>query len=368
MNNPCGLYIHIPFCEQKCLYCDFFSVSNKGYIDNYINEVVRKNEYFGNLYSQKKFDTIYIGGGTPSIIGTENLSKIINNAKSNFNIIAPEITIEMNPCSAQSIDFEKLVKCGVNRISLGVQSAHTNELKLLGRLHRNEDVMRSLEKIKSAGISNISLDLMIGISQQTEKSLLQSIDFCVESGAKHISAYILKIEENTPYKKLAPTLNLPNDDKQAEFYEIMQSYLKEKGYFQYEISNFSKDSYQSRHNLKYWNCDEYLGIGVSAYSFMDGKRFFYERDFNSFYNNIMKDDGIGGTPEEYIMLRLRLSQGILFEEYKNLFNQEISNNIINKAKKYSKYSLMNLNSTGMSLTSKGFLVSNSIISDLLYDY
>ena len=336
-------------------------------IDKYVNEIIAKNEYFGNLYSQKKFDTIYIGGGTPSIIGTENLLKIINSAKNNFNIIDPEITIEMNPCSAQNIDFEKLRKCGVNRISLGVQSVHKNELKLLGRLHKNEDVIKSLKKIKSAGISNISLDLMIGISQQTEKSLLQSIDFCVESGAKHISVYILKIEENTPYKKLAPTLNLPNDDKQAEFYEIMQSYLEKKGYFQYEISNFSKSNYQSRHNLKYWNCDEYLGIGASAHSFMNGRRFFYERNFNSFYNNIIKDDGVGGTPEEYIMLKLRLSQGILFEEYQNLFNQKISNNIIKKAEKYSKYGLMNLNSMGISLTPKGFLVSNSIISDLIYN-
>lgn len=366
MNNPCGLYIHIPFCTSKCLYCDFFSKpQNSEDINIYVSNLLRIIPYYGELYSNKVFDTIYIGGGTPSIIGTENLSSIISKAKSCFNIVTPEITIEMNPNSAQFIDFEKLKNLGVNRISLGVQSSDEEELKLLGRTHNNNDVISAVNKIKNAGIDNISLDLMIGISRQTKQSLINSMDFCIECGAKHISAYILKVEDNTPYKKLAPTLNLPDEDKQAELYEIMQNYLNKKEYSQYEISNFALKGFESRHNLKYWNCDEYLGLGVSAHSMMNRKRFYFPRNFYDFYNNKIVSDGEGGTPQEYIMLRLRLVDGVSFNEYEKYFNLPFPEHCIKVAEKYSKYNLTKITNYGICLTEKGFLVSNSILAEML---
>lgn len=368
MNHFAGLYIHIPFCSNKCLYCDFFSkAENKEEIRRYVKYLLDRMEYFSPVYKDKKFNTIYIGGGTPSIIGTEYLSEIIKKAQDSFNMISPEITIEMNPNSALNIDFKQLAKCGVNRISLGVQSAHKNELKLLGRKHSNSDVEKAVDKIKKARIENISLDLMVGISEQTKESLIGSIDFCIEQNPTHISAYILKVEENTPYKKLAPNLNLPDDDMQAELYLTMQNYLTEKGYEQYEISNFAKKGYESRHNLKYWNCDEYLGIGASAHSMMDNKRFYYPRSFEDFYNNNIIYDGTGANAEEYIMLRLRLAEGLNLKEYENIFGEPVPTQCIEIAKKYERYKLTTATDDKIALTKDGFLVSNTIIAEMLME-
>ncbi len=369
MNNKCGLYIHIPFCARKCLYCDFYSKpNNMQEIDEYVKNMLEIITSYSKIYSNKEFDTVYIGGGTPSVIGTDNLVKIILYAKQCFNIVLPEITIEMNPRSALDIDFNALSKVGVNRISLGVQSANENELKLLGRIHSNNDVTKAVEKIKQSGINNISLDLMVGISQQTSESLIKSINFCIKQNPTHISAYILKVEENTPYKKLAPQLNLPDEDTQAELYNIMQEYLQKNGYNQYEISNFSLKGFESRHNLKYWECDEYLGLGPSAHSMMEGKRFYFPRNIQSFYRNETIDDGNGATAEEFIMLQLRLKKGLLFSDYKNNFNASFPDKCIKIAEKYSKYNLTNVTPQGISLTPKGFLVSNPIIAEILENF
>lgn len=366
MNSPAGLYIHIPFCSSKCLYCDFFSkADNKEEIGTYVKHLLDKIKYYSEIYKNKKFDTIYIGGGTPSVIGTKHLADIATKAQSAFNIISPEFTIEINPKSALNIDFNKLANCGINRISLGVQSANENELKLLGRRHSNNDVMNAVSKIKTAGIENISLDLMVGISEQTKESLIKSIDFCLEQEPKHISAYILKVEENTPYQKLASTLNLPDDDTQADLYLTMQNYLAQKGYHQYEISNFAKKGYESKHNLKYWNCDEYLGIGTSAHSMMCNKRFYYPRNFEDFYNNNVIYDGTGGSAEEYIMLQLRLSSGLNLKEFEKLFGKPVPKQCIDVAKKYEKNNLTILTDGKIGLTKEGFLLSNAIIAEML---
>ncbi len=367
MNEPCGLYVHIPFCQAKCPYCDFYSKAcNREETEHYVNHLVRQMEIYGNLYSDKKFDTLYIGGGTPSVIGTDNLFRIVETAIHFFSFLPfPEITVEMNPCSAKHIDFEKLRSIGVNRISLGVQSANERELHLLGRIHNNSDVIETVTKIHKADIENISMDLMLGISEQTIFSLQNSIRFCIDNGAKHISAYLLKIEPDTPYQKLAPTLSLPDEDTQADFYEYMQKFLTEKGYRQYEISNFSFVGFESRHNLKYWNCDEYLGIGVSAHSLMNGRRFYFPRDMQSFYDGKTIDDGNGSTEQEYIMLRLRLSDGICFREYQNLFGKKFPERYLKTAQKYSKYGLVNLQTDRINLTPKGFLLSNTIIAEML---
>ena len=368
MNSLAGIYIHIPFCSGKCLYCDFFSkADSKEEINTYVKHLIERIEYFSDVYKNKQFDTIYIGGGTPSVIGTDNLVAIIEKAQADFNITSPEITIEMNPKSALEIDFKRLTECGVNRISLGVQSAHENELKLLGRRHCNDDVITAVDNIKKAGIKNISLDLMVGISEQTEESLIKSIDFCLEQQPAHISAYILKVEENTPYQKLAPTLNLPDDDMQAELYLTMQNYLSDKGYNQYEISNFAKQGYESRHNLKYWSCDEYLGIGASAHSMMDKKRFYYPRSNEDFYNNKIIHDGNGCNSEEYIMLQLRLAKGLELNEYKKLFGEPVPEKCIEVAKKYEKHKLTTVTDKKISLTKSGFLVSNALIAEMLFE-
>lgn len=366
MNNNCGLYVHIPFCTSKCLYCDFYSKADNFHeINTYVDNLLKLATYYGKKYTNKVFDTIYIGGGTPSVIGTENLVRIITQLKLCFNIISPEITIEMNPKSALNIDFNKLSKVGVNRISLGVQSANENELKLLGRIHNNNDVIKAVKKIRDGGIDNISLDLMVGISQQTADSLINSINFCLDLHPKHISAYILKVEENTPYKKLAPSLNLPDEDAQADLYSLMQKYLQEQGYNQYEISNFALSGFESRHNLKYWDCDEYLGLGASAHSMMDNIRFYFPRNICDFYNNAVVFDGDGGTPEEFVMLQLRLKKGLLYKDYENNFNITFPQECIKVAEKYSKHNLTTVTPQGLSLTTEGFLLSNYLIAEII---
>lgn len=366
MSNSIGIYIHIPFCRSKCPYCDFFSM--RGDIteyENYVEILNDKIEYWSKE-TDKTVDSIYIGGGTPSVIGTELLYKIIDKVKKCFNVKDnSEITIEVNPESGKRIDFKKLKDIGLNRVSIGLQSADKDELKSLGRIHSAEDVNNTVELIKNAGIENISLDLMLGIPNQTKESLKNSIDFCADSDIKHISSYILKIEENTYYYKNYKKFNFPDENTTADLYLFALEYLQEKGFIQYEISNFSKVGFESKHNFKYWNLDDYIGIGPAAHSYLNGKRFYYERNIENFKNNIIINDGIGGTKEEYIMLKLRLKSGLNLNKYEEVFGESISKDFLNKVDKYIELGFMEKNNDSISFTPKGFLVSNSILSDLI---
>lgn len=361
--KPIGLYIHIPFCNGKCPYCDFYSVNPESEkVTAYVNALCREIDK-----SDIICDTVYFGGGTPSLIGSDNIAKIMNHIKRTHDC---EATLECNPSDTgaadSGFDFSVVAKSGINRISMGLQSADDYERKILGRRGGCRDVERAIARAKNAGINNISLDLMLGIPDQTEESLEKSIEFCKNSGAKHISAYILKIEEGTPFYKIKNTLSLPDEDKTCDLYLSAVEMLKNAGYHQYEISNFSEKGFESRHNLKYWHCEEYLGIGASAHSFFGGRRFYYERSLDDFINGIIPtDDGIGGDEEEYIMLALRLSEGLIFRNYEQRFGKSIPQNIIKKARELEEHGLVNADDDSISLTVRGFLVSNSIISSLI---
>lgn len=368
-----GLYIHIPFCRSKCPYCDFYScLSKNADIESYVGSVIdeiktgrRTKEFTKN--TDFCFDTIYFGGGTPSVIGTDNIGKIINCAKECYNIAdGAEITIECNPSTVDDDFFRKLSSYGVNRISLGMQSAVDNERKKLGRFADRNQVKCVIDTAKKYGIGNISLDVMLGIPDQTLDSLDDTIDFCIETGVPHISAYMLSIEEGTVFHKRIDTLNLPDEDTVCDMYTQLSQKLRNAGFFHYEISNFAKKHYESRHNTKYWNCEEYLGIGPSAHSFIDGKRFFFKRDTTSFINGeTAVFDTTGGDREEYIMLRLRLSDGIVFSDYKNRFGEDFPSEIIKKADRFINDGLVSITENNLSLTPDGFLISNYIISELI---
>ena len=368
-----GLYIHIPFCRSKCPYCDFYScLSKNADIDSYVGSVIdeiktgrRTKEFTEN--ADLSFDTIYFGGGTPSVIGADNIGKIINCAKECYDITDDaEITVECNPSTVDEEFFRKLTSYGVNRISLGMQSAVDNERKKLGRFSDRNQVLSAIDNAEKHGITNISLDIMLGIPDQTQKSLDDTIDFCIETGVPHISAYMLSVEEGTVFHKRIYTLNLPDEDTVCDMYIHLSEKLRNAGFLHYEISNFAKKGYESRHNTKYWNCEEYLGIGPSAHSFIDGKRFFFKRDINSFINgeNAVYDTS-GGDSEEYIMLRLRLSDGIVFKEYKNRFGENFPKEITKKADRFIKEGLISITESNLSLTPDGFLISNYIISELI---
>ena len=360
-----GVYIHIPFCRRKCPYCDFYSIGYSAEkADTYTENVCRAVVHFGERIGQKA-DTLYFGGGTPSIIGAERLCKIVGAVRENFGFAdETEITVEVNP-EKEDIDFALMKKGGINRLSIGLQSADDSELQILGRLHNVKQAERCIEKARNAGFENISLDLMIATPMQTMDSLEKSMEFCAERDVKHISAYILKIEQGTPYYNMREKLDICGDDEQAEMYMFAVDKLKEYGYEQYEISNFCKRGFESRHNLKYWHDEEYIGIGSSAHSFVNGKRFYFDRSFEDFYALKTVSDGEGGTEEEFIMLALRLTEGLTEERFHARFGKGIPDIYRKNAEKFVGYGFLEIDEKGIRLTPKGFLISNYIISEIL---
>lgn len=360
-----GLYLHIPFCKTKCPYCDFYSMrGDESDRDMYTISLTESMEEWADKVNVRA-NTLYFGGGTPSVLGAENIAMLTRRARQLFGVDG-EITVECNPSAVDDDFFEKVSSEGVNRISLGVQSVIESERKKLGRFSDRELIEKRIEQCLAAEIKNISLDVMLGVPNQTMKSLGETLDFCVNSGATHVSAYMLKTEEGTPYYKMRDRLNLPDEDTVADMYLAMSERLKSNGFCHYEISNFAKPGFEGKHNLKYWNCEEYLGLGPSAHSFLGGKRFYYPRDIEYF-----KDGGEpifdcdGGDEEEYIMLRLRLGEGIIFEDFEKKYKKTFPSEIIKMSEKYISYGLMKKTEGSLALTEKGFLLSNSIIADLI---
>lgn len=360
-----GIYIHIPFCEQKCPYCDFYSIADKNEFDRYTDAVIDRIKQFSDKYN-RTVSSVYFGGGTPSVIGTNHLVRILESVKSNFELSADaEVTVEVNPCSQNNISFEKLFVAGFNRISIGLQSANENELKILGRRHDANDAKNTVDNAKKVGFKNISLDLMLCVPEQTKSSLTKSIEFCRDCNVTHISAYILKIEENTKFYQIKDKLILFDDDETSQIYIHAVNELERCGYCQYEISNFCKPSFEGKHNLKYWRDEEYIGIGPSAHSFIDGKRFYYSRSFEDFYSNKITEDGTGGDIEECIMLRLRLKEGLTLDLLKNEYGYTPSDKLIKSLNRLNEEGLIKFDNNLVSLTKEGFLVSNMIINYII---
>ncbi len=362
-----GIYIHIPFCIKKCPYCDFYSFSaNQKDKDSYLKAVLCALKDKAHLV-HTQVDTVYFGGGTPSTFGSDRIGAVLWAIRENYKLSKDaEITVECNPSSVSESFFNELYSAGVNRISMGMQSAVETERKALGRASDKNQVKKAIDLAKKAGINNISLDIMLGVPCQSMESLDESIDFLLESDIQHISAYMLKIEEGTPFDKIKDSLILPDEDVVADMYLHTVKRLREGGFFQYEISNFSLPGYESRHNLKYWHCEEYLGIGPSAHSFIGGKRLYYRRDFDAFIRGEdMLFDSDGGDKDEYIMLTLRLSEGLKFKEYEKRFGEALDSSIIEKGKKFQDAGLLKISDEGIALNEKGFLISNMIISELI---
>ena len=351
-----GLYIHVPFCLSKCPYCDFYSIKyDKEAADSYANAVIRNIRYYGG-----KFDTVYFGGGTPFLLW-EKICEILNVADITEDA---EITVEANPCTVDTKKLNAVRKSGVNRISFGVQSLNDNELKALGRRHDANTAVNAVKIAKDQGFNNISADIMLGIPGQTLESVIQTIQQLSMLPVTHISAYMLKIEENTPFAKAK--LELPDEDEVCSIYLEVTELMGNLGFNQYEISNYAKEGYPCHHNLKYWNCQEYLGIGPAAHSYYNGKRFSVGRDLNAFISSkcqqtVIEDVDPGGH-EEYAMLRLRLTDGLKLSEYKALGGdaEEMKRLLSMIPDEY-----VSTHGDIVSLTPKGFLVSNMIIGRLL---
>ena len=364
MNNI-GLYIHTPFCKSKCGYCDFYSYcSTEQEYDQYKDALCKRILFFGERFCRRA-DTLYLGGGTPSLLGGERLAEIIKTSKKAFLLDNAEITLEANPADDLFDTLKDVKNAGVNRLSLGVQSAIDEELEILGRRHKNADVIKTVSDAKAVGIENISCDLMLGIPKQTEKSLDESIDFLLSFDIPHISVYLLKIEEGTPFSKIK-NLDFADDDTASALYLHASKRLADMGYEHYEISNFAKKGYQSKHNLKYWNLEEYLGIGPAAHSYMKGERFYFNRNTKDFINGCDPIlDGKGGTAEEFIMLSLRLSKGLDEEKLKTDFGIKITENYLTLKQKLISEGLAVSTEKGFRLTDSGFLMQNPVVIKIL---
>lgn len=378
MEKKLGLYIHIPFCEHKCDYCDFYSVTKFNDYVRYTDALLLQMEDFSEKASDYIVNTIYIGGGTPTVLPVKRMLEIIDGIYRNFNVAENiEFTMEANPATVNKRMLKKYYKAGVNRLSFGMQSAIDEELASLSRIHTFEEFVNSYNMAKKAGFENINVDIMYGIPGQTQRSLGYTLEQVCDLEPAHISLYGLKIEEGTPFFEKKDKLELPDEDTEYDMYKYSVDYLRFRGYWQYEISNFAKDGFKCKHNLKYWNCQEYLGLGPAAHSYFSDRRFSYKRSVPMFMDaleyvdagiNILEED-YAIPPEErvdeYIMLKLRLTEGINVNEFKYSFNKDFSQMFEKELKLYIDNGFMEFKNGHYYFTTKGMYVSNYILSTFM---
>lgn len=352
-----GLYIHIPFCRRKCAYCDFYSLAgNEELTEKYTRAVIRNIRYYGGT-----FDTVYFGGGTPSLMSGRQIYDILSAADITDDA---EISSEVNPDSADIEKLRDFKSAGINRISVGIQTFDNSELKMLGRLHNSEQAAATLKNARKAGFENISADLMLGLPYQRSETVTENIRRLAELDVTHISAYMLKVEEGTPLASDEKLLeNIADDELSADIYLEAVSCLEKNGFHQYEISNFAKSGYECRHNLKYWRCEDYIGIGPSAHSCNEGKRFAVPRDIAGFIDSDIQqitvtDDSPCGISEQ-LMLALRLSEGFDISR-----SGKYSEKLKAAAAPMERHGLLKIKDGRICLTAEGFLVSNEIICRL----
>ncbi|QAT51100.1 radical SAM family heme chaperone HemW [Caproiciproducens sp. NJN-50] len=362
-----GLYVHVPFCDGKCPYCDFYSIrGTEEWMNEYTDRIIQDIKYESER-TGRKADTLYFGGGTPSLLGARRIIRILEAARRGFGLERAEITAEANPGDDLSGFFREIRAAGVNRLSLGLQSADDGELRLLGRRHTAEQAEKCIAEARSAGFENLSLDLMLAVQGQTEKSLRASAEFCARAGASHVSAYLLKVEPGTAYFKNRESLRLPDEDGAASLYLSACEELERHGFRQYEISNFAKNGFQSRHNLKYWRDEEYLGFGPAAHSFLDGRRYSNRRSIGAFLRGEpAASEGDGGGFEEFAMLALRLAEGLTDARCLKRFGHPVPERMKSAAKRYEAAGLTVCTEDGFRFTPRGFLVSNALTAGILY--
>lgn len=374
MENAIGLYLHVPFCDGKCPYCDFYSLKGDGMLfGRYVDRMKEAVRYWAAEMvidgGEQRVKTVYFGGGTPNLLGAQRLKALLVQVKESFDLDpAAEITLEANPTFVDKAFFQRIRQAGFNRLSMGLQSANEDELQFLGRKHSPGDVVKAVAAARAAGFENISLDLMLGLPGGSRKKLGNSIAFAAGLEVEHISSYILKVEEGTPFA--ARGIEVPDGDEAADQYLFCVEELVKRGYRQYEISNFAKPGRESRHNLVYWHGGEYLGLGPGAHSFLGGRRFFYSRDLEGFLRGEPPcPDGEGGSFEEFAMLNLRLTEGLKWEKCRKKFGpagEKAFETVFENAKKCPP-GLVRADSETVSFTPEGFLVSNVLILKLLED-
>jgi oxygen-independent coproporphyrinogen-3 oxidase len=375
-----GIYIHIPFCERKCIYCDFYSVENLNLIDRFTESLLKEIEIFSieaDFFNDSIFDTIYFGGGTPSLLEPAQIEKILNKLSQSFKISSnPEITLETNPGTVDKRKLLEFKNLGVNRISFGVQSFFDDDLKFLGRIHTGEDAFKCVNDSFEVGFENVSIDLIFGLPGQTVEKWLENLKFAVSLNVPHISAYNLIVERGTPLHELFSLgkVEIPEDEIQAQLYERTIDFLENAGYVHYEVSNYAFEGFECRHNLKYWQYENYIGFGPSAHSFWINKRWWNFANLNKYINAL----DLGKIPvanfeildeekmiEEFIYLGLR-SKGINVARFKGKFGFEfVDGDIKDEIEELERAGYITIEDDFIKLTPKGFLLCDEIVLRLI---
>ena len=380
MKKEVSLYIHIPFCFRKCLYCDFLSSSAKPEEIKYYSRVIQKEiksfEPISNIYSVK---SIYFGGGTPSYIDSIHIAEIMQQIYSSFDINEDaEITIECNPGTITEEKLKTYRTIGINRLSFGVQSANNNELQILGRIHTFEQFRDNYNLARRLGFDNISVDLMSGIPNQTLDSFKKTLDMITELAPDHISVYSLILEEGTPffdtYSKLPASKELPDEHIDRLMYHYTKTYLDERGYDRYEISNYAREGRESKHNIVYWTLGDYIGFGLGASSYFDGRRFSNPRDKESYYDyapsayeshKFFEIQPKKETMEEFMFLGLRMMKGISVNEFNLKFGESFDELYGGVTSRMLEMDMLTFDGVNLKLTDKGIDVSNRVLSNYL---
>ncbi len=363
-----GIYIHIPFCKKKCDYCDFISFPDKqNLIDEYIKAL--KKEIDGYKIEKEEYciNTIYFGGGTPSYIDSTNIIEILNALKQKFNISkTAEITIEVNPGTVDKQKLEDYYKSGINRISIGLQSIDDNLLKKIGRIHKFSDFLETYNLAKEIGFKNINMDLMIGLPTQNMNDIQKTIEKVIELSPNHVSIYSLILEEGTPLEKKINNkeLYLPPEELERKMYWKVKEELEKQGYIHYEISNFAKPQFESKHNLACWEQEEYIGFGLAAHSYINNTRSSNTENVDDYINGIDKTiheiQNDEDKMKEYMLLGLRKIEGIRISEFKNRF---VDNPIYLYRESLSKLviqELIDIDIDNIKLTNKGIDLANLV--------
>lgn len=381
-----GLYVHIPFCLHKCAYCDFCSsvatdkVQMQAYVDALAMDIVNCGKAVEG--DNVIVDSVYFGGGTPSLLPKKDIEYLTDTIYEAFRVTEDaEVTFEVNPATLDRAKAKALYDCGVNRLSIGMQSAHDNELEALSRVHNLKEFLACYKTARKAGFNNINVDVMYGIPEQTEESFMQTLEVVCDLAPEHVSMYGLRIEDGTPFAVNRSELALPGEDEEYSMFRKGRSYLKEHGYSHYEISNFAREGKESKHNYKYWMCEEYIGVGVAAHSYYGGKRYARITDVDRYISYICGDETpnyddiiVASSVEEitpaaleveYVMLGLRTSRGVVKADYQRRFGISFDEKYSERIREYAEAGFIINTEKKCRFSPEGMYVSNRILADIL---
>ena len=378
------LYIHIPFCVKKCDYCDFLSFpAEEKMQEDYVEALLKELVFYGTKYKDRRITTIFIGGGTPSWLRADLILKIMETVRENFSVDRDaEITIECNPGTVTDHKFEVYKETGINRLSIGLQSAHNEELKRLGRIHTYEQFLKTYDMARKHGFSNVNIDLMSCLPGQTSLTFADTLKKVIQLKPEHISAYSLIIEEGTPFyqkyeedairqEKGEPTQFLPSEEEEYQTTKMTQRILKEAGYHWYEISNFAKPGYECRHNIGYWKRADYLGVGIGAASLIDNVRYSNTRDIYQYLKESSRHETAEKVPreeqmEEFMFLGLRMPEGISRTEFEQNFHTTIEAVYGDVLRRLQQEEMLIKKEGRILLTEKGMDLNNYVIGQFVF--